>query len=831
MFHGLPGWDEMAPRPLFPVPQTPHDAPRAPHEADRTENGRAIRSSTGKKVRRRKPNERKSIKRAPASAEPGGELEDRSPRTWIQESTSDSEAGGAEARLRAAQARVRQAALVLLHSVVSFSDKRHMLGFWPSLVPDTPHVPARTLMTVVLQDPAARCRLGAASVLREMLDSSRFFLTGVDDRVPAGPAPFTPYSVTMACLVKELHRGLLLALLAEKSPLTLAAVLRALATLVANAPYHRLRVGLLTKVSRHVRAFLSHRNHDVKMAALSVLINVVSIHEPLPEVFQLLRAPSLLDEASSTDARDSATSADEVTADAGDELELLEDDDEPDEEAEPGAPAVRSWLWVRCRAFVLRQRDAPPATFFYPTPVRLQAMRTLCALAKNYFAAVAGCLPEVSALLERCMCDEDMSVRLHGAHLLECVGDAAAAVASGAAAYDLWLAALARPLPALFAPDQKPFVRAAACHALSTLGAGVFERLPRDKQLLCVTLLLPLAADEEGSVRCAAVRAAGVFVRLPSLADDPGYLLDTAEAACAPATAAHPFPQVRINAVWTLANLTDSLVQRPAWQPLATVVLANMTAVALRAASDSDKVKVNAVRALGNLLRHFPAEVAADGRIAPLVPNCVAALVRCMSTGNSVIHMKVRWNACYAASNVFKNGCLPFATAAWRPPLIEALCKLASNFKNFKVRINAALALASPTDRTAYGDQFLMAWSRMLEALETAQNITDFNEFKHRDTLLRQVCLTLCHLAALLQAADLAQAADALAAHLETVTAHMSRLPSALLPEQSAPLLAARENLRLLKQNRGGALSADKTEALKLLSDVFEATVDDHHVL
>ena len=624
MFYGLAGWEEMSPRPLYPVPQTPHDTPSAASEAGRTEKGRAIRSSTGKKVRRRKPNERKSIERPPGS-HPGEEPEDRTPRSWLLAESSDSDAGGPDARLRAAQVRVRQSALVLLHSVVRFNDKRHMLGFWPSLVPDTPHVPARTLLTVVLQDPAARCRLGAASVLREMLDSSRFFLTGVDDRSATAPAPFTPYSVTMACIVKELHRGLLLAALAEKSPLTLGAVLRSLATLVANAPYHRLQSGLLTKVSRHVRAFLAHRDFDVKTAALSVLINVVSIHEPLPEVLQLLRAPALVDEAPSDDrgTESSAASADEAPplVDKGEELEFYDDefDDDGDGDGDgdaasaPGATLapVRSWLWVRCRGFVLRKRIAPlpgvTSPFFYPTPVRLQAMRTLCALTKNYLAAVAGCLPEVSALVDVCMRDEDVAVRLHGARLLECVGDAAAP-SPGAAGFELWMAALIGPLPAMFAPDQKPFVRAAACHALSTIGAGVFERLPRDKQLLCVTLVLPLAADEEGTVRSAAVRAAGVFVRLPSLAEDPGYLLDTAEAACAPATAQHEQLPVRVNAIWTLANLTDTLVQRPPdWQPLSTTVLANMTTVALRAAEDSDKVKVNAVRALGNLVRHFPA--------------------------------------------------------------------------------------------------------------------------------------------------------------------------------------------------------------------------------
>lgn len=68
------------------------------------------------------------------------------------------------------------------------------------------------------------------------------------------------------------------------------------------------------------------------------------------------------------------------------------------------------------------------------------------------------------------------------------------------------------------------------------------------------------------------------------------------------------------------------------------------------------QVKINAVRALGNLL-HFlqPAHIASP-RFSRPIEEAVQALI---STVQSEATMKARWNACYALGNVFKNVALP----------------------------------------------------------------------------------------------------------------------------------------------------------------------------
>lgn len=78
--------------------------------------------------------------------------------------------------------------------------------------------------------------------------------------------------------------------------------------------------------------------------------------------------------------------------------------------------------------------------------------------------------------------------------------------------------------------------------------------------------------------------------------------------------------------------------------------------------------------------------------------------------------------------------------------MFKALTDLVVGYKNLKVRINAAVALASPTSRTHYGRFYLPVWISLLKALDNSQNVDDLNEFKHRDNLIEQVGTSILYL-------------------------------------------------------------------------------------
>lgn len=84
------------------------------------------------------------------------------------------------------------------------------------------------------------------------------------------------------------------------------------------------------------------------------------------------------------------------------------------------------------------------------------------------------------------------------------------------------------------------------------------------------------------------------------------------------------------------------------------------------------QVKCNAVRALGNLLHFLRESQLTRSAFQRPLEDAVRALVK---TVQSEATMKVRWNACYALGNAFRNPALPLGESLYpgRSPVIS-LC-------------------------------------------------------------------------------------------------------------------------------------------------------------
>jgi len=140
-------------------------------------------------------------------------------------------------------------------------------------------------------------------------------------------------------------------------------------------------------------------------------------------------------------------------------------------------------------------------------------------------------------------------------------------------------------------------------------------------------------------------------------------------------------------------------------------------------------------------------------------------------------------------------------------------------FRNFKVRINAALALSCPSNRDLYGPHFYIIWTSLLKALENTQNVDDFSEYNHRDHLVEQICLTMGHLTTLLTPNDLVHIQDNTLFHLDLLKLQMHRVLERLVPEKSTVLLSAATHLNgliLIKD-----LNNEQKQTIKILLDVF----------
>ncbi|KAJ8969071.1 hypothetical protein NQ317_001145 [Molorchus minor] len=121
-----------------------------------------------------------------------------------------------------------------------------------------------------------------------------------------------------------------------------------------------------------------------------------------------------------------------------------------------------------------------------------------------------------------------------------------------------WQTLLNECLMELIQSEQAPILRAVGCDSLGSIGPQIFQQLPRDKQIICITLLFGRTRDEESTVKGAAVRALAICVLYPSLREDPGFVVDTAESIYQ--TLKDDNVMVRIKASWSLGNLSDALV-------------------------------------------------------------------------------------------------------------------------------------------------------------------------------------------------------------------------------------------------------------------------------
>ncbi|XP_009467449.1 PREDICTED: HEAT repeat-containing protein 6 [Nipponia nippon] len=818
MFHGLPGLSIEMPAALYPAPLPQYDK-RSPVKQEQSEpatfkqTGNRRKKSKGKQKRGELGEEGREdlgdggnesvlgadmlklhlgdVRNSPCSDPrtrasdvayvPAGKDHSSSHHTsWKRISSSESEysdaEGGIQSKTRSYQANVRQGALACFLSAIKSIEKRVLYGYWSAFVPDAPGIGSPqsvSLMTIALKDPSPKTRACALQVLSAILEGSKQFLSVAEDANDHKRA-FTPFSVTIASSIRELHRCLLLALVAESSSQTLTQIVKCLANLVSNAPYSRLKPGLLTRVWNQIKPYICHKDVNVRVSSLTLLGAIVSVQAPLPEVQLLLQQPSSSGLNNSGSATPHRFNSSEPWRKA------LPSEGEPPDNPAGCTSSEPCWLLRLCVSIIVLPREGscsdsdanfPSFSSVYePCPLRLESLQVLALLVKGYFSVAQSYFLELGEVACRCMEEMDPSIQLHGAKLLEELGTGVlqqykpdSAVAPDqrvpvSVVVTFWTMMLNGPLPGTLQNSPHATLQTSACDALSSILPEAFSSLPNDQQILCVTLLLGLNHSENPLVKAAAARALGVYILFSCLRQDVMFVADTANAILN--SLCDKSPNVRAKAAWSLGNLTDTLIinmetmGQSFQEEFSDLLLLKMLQSATEASKDRDKVKSNAVRALGNVLHFLQPYHIANPRFREAIEESLQALI---STVQSEATMKVRWNACYALGNVFKNPALPLGEAPWTTQAYSALSSVVKSCKNFKVRIKSAMALSIPSKRECYGstEQFCQIWSALVVALQKSEDTEDFLEFKYSASLRTQICQALLHLLSLAKSTDL----------------------------------------------------------------------------
>lgn len=694
--------------------------------------------------------------------------------------------------------KVRLAAIVCIKDLCH-ADPKWLTSLWTLLLPENDVLQQRkyqaTLMTCLIFDPLIKIRIESATTIASMLDKHSLTLLQVAEyRDSFKCGSFTTLSSSLGQKLMQLHTGLLYSIQRETHSGLLNSLFKALILLISATPYDRMPGDLLPTViatlCTRIMGNLAFKNENIGLLLSDISCLGTALSRSPPSLHVL----KLLEEDASRGHTQQESSVPLLL------LQLSERGRHPAirfealqalRAASHNYPNIMNRFWEQISAIVyeLLQTQILDDSSFEP----------VIGLCKGEIGNTLGSTTEKCTMAGIKVLDECLRAAsgFKGADdLLECklqdiqhISDSSRRKRiSSAPSYELdglgassnykadcksgceqWNEMIEKHLLKCL-PHTSPMVRAASVTCFAGMTSAVFFSLTEDKQEFIISSVVTVAVkDAAPSVRSAACRAIGVIACFSQIVSCSRVLNEIIHAA--EFNTHDPLASVRITASWALANICDSLrhkatelhLEKSAGVVTDSESISLLVESALRLTKDGDKIKSNAVRALGNLSRfiRFTHHSSTNNRPSmsystlsgdsQWLERMVQAFVSCVTTGN----VKVQWNVCHALSNLFMNDTLKLHDMSWAPSVYSILLLLLRDSTNFKIRIHAAVALAVPASRLDYGSSFpdvVQGLEHVLESLGSDHPTP--SGFRYKDNLEKQLALTTLHVLGFVSSAD-----------------------------------------------------------------------------
>lgn len=683
-------------------------------------------------------------------------------------------------RFRSSKARL---AAILCIQDICRADPKLLTSLWPLLLPESDVLQQRkyqaTLMTCLIFDPIIKVRIEAASTIASMLEGQALVLTQVAEyKESSRRGSFTTLSSSLGQILMQLHTGMLYLIQRETQTTLLSALFKVLILLISVTPYARMPKQLLPTVITDMRRRLLDR-HSNKNEHYALLVNVLNCLEaafskepPSSNVFEVLTqdgcaGPSHAQQESSVISILLHYIEQEIHVSVRfGALQVLRS-------AVHNYPSCANIIWAKVQYIVLDllqmqiledQRDAN-----FGLPKEESSIKGRCLVAA--IKVIDECLRVSSGfkgtddlkeyrlqdIQQISDCTINKTIKSAPHFETDVPGPSQNFTLDITLGTNRWIEVIERLLPQGLSHGSAT-VRTASLTCFAGMTYDVFFSLPENKRDYVTSSSIHAAlSDTAPAVRSAACRAIGIVACFPSILSSPslpGKFIDAIEF-----NTRNSSTPVRITASWALANLCSSIRFRaldtnPSAGVLDKSAISLLVEIALRLAKDGEKVKSNAVRALGYLLRFIRfnnhSDTVDDQSNSVLcgdpvwLERMVHALMSCVTTGN----VKVQWNVCHALSNLFMNDTLRLPDMPWASSVYSILLLLLRDSNNYKIRMHAAVALAVPVSRLDYGSSFpdvVRGIEHVLESL-SSNSLSSPSNFKHRGNLEKQVTFTALHL-------------------------------------------------------------------------------------
>ncbi|KAI3501532.1 hypothetical protein L1887_29403 [Cichorium endivia] len=685
--------------------------------------------------------------------------------------------------------KVRVAAIVCIQDLCR-SDPKSFTAQWTILLPSSDVLQARryeaNLMTCLLYDPYLKARIACASTLVTMLEGpASVFLQVAEYKESTKLGSFTALSSSLGQILMQLHTGILYLIKNEKNSGFLTSLFKILTLLISCTPYSRMPDQLLPTVilnlhERIVEGFLTHNDQTGLLAiALSCLMDALSVSPSslkVNEMFVMEISTGLKNEKTTSGLISTLFYYSQPSTSPTVSLEALQ----VLKAVAHNYPNTMALCWKQVSSVIsefldshLLEGSSRAGTVTVGT-IREKVITNAIKLLDECLRAISG-FKGTEDLSDDKLLNSPFTydyIKVKTISSAPSYGLESQPVVNNdhpPAGSEQWCEAIENQLSStLF--HTSPMVRAASITCFAGITSSVFVSLPDHKQDQIITYSISAAVDDDvPSVRSAACRAIGVISCFPQAfmsVDTLHKFVNAAEV-----NSNHPLVAVRIAASWALANLCDSIrhcIDRftPSSSSVDLKDCSRMVSLlidcSLRLTRDGDKIKANGVRALGNLSRFVPCSNQ-EFNISLKNEKCLAstsflqlmwedsswlermvqAFLSCVTTGN----VKVRWNVCHALSNLFLNETLKLEDTDWAPSVFSILLLLLRDSSNFKIRIQAAAALAAPSTILDYGKSYsdvVQGVEHTLENLASDQMFAP-SSFKYRIALEKQLTSTMLH--------------------------------------------------------------------------------------
>ncbi|GJU17487.1 HEAT repeat-containing protein 6 isoform X1 [Tanacetum coccineum] len=689
---------------------------------------------------------------------------------------SDSD-GSTKGSVNFRSSKVRVAAIVCIQDLCR-SDPKSFTAQWTILLPSSDVLQARryeaNLMTCLLFDPHLKARIASASTLATMLEGpASVFLQVAEFKGSTKLGSFTSLSSSLGQILMQLHTGILYIIKHEKNSGFLISLFKILTLVISCTPYPRMPDELLPTVilnlhERIVEGFHIHNDQIGLLAgALSCLTDALSVSPPSLRVNEMfvtelstgLNNDKIHSGVLSTMFHYSQPSTTPVIS-----LEALQ----VLKAVAHNYPSLTTLCWKQLSSVISEFLDLRGGS---SRAVTVNSGQSVGTTGEKVITSAIKLLDECLRAISGFKGTEDLSddkllsspfthdyIKVKTISSAPSYGLESESVASddhpaSVSGCQQWCEALEKQLSStLF--HKSAMVRAASITCFAGITSSVFFSLPEENQDLIIAYSINAAVDDDvPSVRSAACRAIGVIACFPQALKSVEILrkfINAAEVNSRHSLSRNAASWLYLNFCSRVRSSIDryTLARSSVDLEECSRMIALLIDCSLRLTRDGDKIKANAVRALGNLSRFVPCSrkdmqdvsVAID---SSWLERMVQAFLSCVTTGN----VKVRWNVCHALSSLFLNETLKLQDTDWASSVFSILLLLLRDSSNFKIRIQAAAALAVPPSILDYGKSYsdvVQGVEHTLENLGTDQMFAP-SSFKYRVALEKQLTSTMLH--------------------------------------------------------------------------------------